>query len=538
MVASPQRRSILRSTASPVFVGREVEIGRLERGLRDVRLASIVGLAGVGKSALAQRFAGRWRGPVVCHHVRAGQLAAELLDDVRRSLAPPERGTPELATDGERLIDVADRLDRAAALAVIEDADRLGDAAGVLEALASRLGAGRVVTTSRTRIHDAASGPERVEIVLGGLDAAAAGELWARLDDLYGRRPGFVIAWQRTRGNPFYMRRAHAGDLDADDPVAATVAALDADQRRIALALALIGVPFPRDLALRLLPETATPEAARVAIRGLIAALVVEPAERGHLLVHDLLGDGLCAAASDEERVAAHRAIAGALEGASLGLIAGTRLRVRHLVAAAMIGQARDLLLARAPELVRSGGAGELLRGLDLVTTDDDSEARLARARAMARMLDLDRAYHEVVALGADRDDAGDQLRATFAHLAMLTLRLDVAERVSRAGLMSPTVAPELRIRFAMVHVLTATFQGDGRAARSTIERAAGGSPVPLVRGCAALSQAFSLWLEERDAEAEGPCIRPRRCFTTPWPFAPASWRRPSWSACSRAPAR
>jgi hypothetical protein len=522
--AAPQRRSI----ASPVFVGREAEVERLERGLRDVPLATIAGIAGVGKSALAQRFAARWSGPVVCHHVRAGAPAAELLDDLRRSLAPARQGTPELATDGERLSDLAERLDRAGALAVIEDADRLGRAAGeLLDRLASLLGAGRVVATSRTRLHEAASGPDRVEIVLGGLDLAAAGELWARLDDLYGPRAGFDVAWQRTRGNPFYLRRAHAGDLDADDPVAATVAALDPDQRRIALALALIGMPFPRDLALHLLPqERATPSAeaaARDAIRGLIAALVVEPAGRGHLLVHDLLGEGLCAAATADEQAAAHRAVAGALEAASppersprdgetwsctapwasLGLIATTRLRVRHMVAAGMIRPARDLLLARAPELVRSGGAGELLRGLDLVTSDDDGEARLARARAMARMLDLDRAYHEVVALGADREDAGDQLRATFAHLAMLTLRLDVAERVSRAGLLSPSVAPELRIRFAMVHVLTATFQGKGGDARSAIDRAAGAFPTPMVRGCAALSQAFSLWLEERDAEAE-----------------------------------
>ncbi len=526
MSAAPQRRSI----ASPVFVGREAEVERLERGLRDVPLATIAGIAGVGKSALAQRFAARWSGPVVCHHVRAGAPAAELLDDLRRSLAPARQVTPELATDGERLSDLAERLDRARALAVIEDADRLGPAAGeLLEQLASLLGAnaGRVVATSRTRLHEAASGPERVEIVLGGLEAAAAGELWARLDDLYGPRAGFDIAWQRTRGNPFYLRRAHAGDLDADDPVAATVAALDPDQRRIALALALIGMPFPRDLALRLLPqERARPRdeaPARDAIRGLIAALVVEPAGRGHLLVHDLLGEGLCAAASADEQVAAHRAVAGALEGASppersapdretvscsapsasLGLIATTRLRVRHMVAGGMIRPARDLLLARAPELVRSGGAGELLRGLDLVTSDDDGEARLARARAMARMLDLDRAYHEVVALGPEREDAGDQLRATFAHLAMLTLRLDVAERVSRAGLLSPSVAPELRIRFAMVHVLTATFQGNGDDARNAIDRAAGAFPTPMVRGCAALSQAFSLWLEERDAEAE-----------------------------------
>ncbi len=485
------------AVASTVFVGREEELGRLGRGLGEVGVATIVGLAGVGKSALAQRVAARWPGPVTRHHVRAGQLAAELLDDMRRGLAPADEQPPELRSDRERLADAAERLDRGGGLAVLEDLDRLGDgAADIVDAFAASLRRGRVVVTSRTRIDGAG---ERVEVVLGGLAMEPAQELWARLDDLYGRRSGFEAAWQRTRGNPFHLRRAHKGALDADDPVGDTVASLGDDERRLALSLALVGMPLAHEIAARLLPA----RVARAAIRGLIAKLVVDTTWCGELVVHDLLGEGLRAASSPQELAAAHRALADALEDAQLGLVTGTRLRVRHMAAAGLVRPARDLLLARAQELVRSGAAGELLRGLDLVTSDGDGEARLARARAMARMLDFGLAYDEMVALGADRPGASEQLRATFAHLAMLTLRLDVAERVSRAGLMSPSITPDLRVRFATVYLLTATYLGNGATARQAIEDAAAGFSTPLMKGYAALSRGFSLWLEERDADAD-----------------------------------
>jgi hypothetical protein len=499
------------SVGSPVFVGRAEELGRAERGLRELGLVTIIGLAGVGKSALAQRIASAWSGPVCRHHMRASQSAAELLDDLRRSCAGDAGQTPELRTDGERMADAAQRLDRSGSMALLEDIDRLGDAApDLLTALTASLGRARVVVTSRTRIYSAA-GPERVEIVLGGLEAGAARELWARLDDLYGARAGFEQALERTGGNPFFLRRAHEGNL-ADDPVGATVAALDAGERRIALALALVGMPMARDVASRLLPG----RAGRAAIEGLIAKLVVDSTWCGDLVIHDLLGDGLRAAAAPDELAAAHRALVDALEHEPLDLVAGTRLRVRHMAGAGLGRRARDLLLVRARELVRAGAAGELLRGLDLVTTEDDVEARLARARARARMLDFGGAYDELLALGAERPDASDHLRATFAHLALLTLRLDVAERVSRAALLSPTIMPELRGRLAPVYVLTMTYKGLGRAAREQMEQCAEELPTPMQRGYAAVVRAFSFWLEEQDAEAE-------QTMLAPWPVLRSS---------------
>ena len=517
ITSRPSRDSIRDRTAaqldmrapdgSPVFVGRVEELGRAERGLRDLGLVTIIGLAGMGKTALAQRIADTWQGPVSRHHVRAGQPVAELLDDLRRSFADDRGQTPELRTDGERLADAAERLERCRGMVLFEDVDRIGDGApDLLAALTASLRRARVIATSRTRIYGAA-GPERVEIVLGGLEVAAARELWARLDDLYGGRAGFEQAWERTGGNPFYLRRAHGGDL-ADDPVGATVAALDMGERQVALSLALIGMPLAREVASRLLPG----KAGRAAIEGLIAKLVVDTTWCGELVVHDLLGDGLRAAAGAGDLAAAHRALVEALDDAPLGLVAGTRLRVRHMAAGGLGRRARDLLLARARELVRAGAAGELLRGLDLVTSDDDVDARLARARARARMLDFGGAYDELLAIGADRPDASDHLRATFAHVALLTLRLDVAERVSRAALLSPTIMPELRGRLAPVYVLTMTYKGLGRAAREQMVQCAEELATPMQRGFAAVVRAFSYWLEEEDLEAE-------RTMLAPWPI-------------------
>ncbi len=481
-------------------MGREQEIERLTRGLRDVGVASVIGLAGVGKSALGQRFAATWEGRVSRHHAGVGQSAGELLDDVRRSLASEQEGTPELRTDDERLADVAERLDRAGALAVIEDIDRLGAAAPeILDFFGGALRSGRVLATSRTRVEHRADAPDRVEIVLGGLDEEAAGQLWARLDDLYGPRVGFVVAWERTAGNPFYLRRAHAGDLDAENPARAVLVSLDPEQRSLALALALVGQPLAHAVALRLSPG----DRARAAVRGLIGRLVIEPTGCGELAIHDLLGHELIAAAGAGEIESGHLAVAEALGGAGLESVLGIRLRVRHLAAAGRFRQARDLLLASASALVRGGGAGELLRGLDMVTCEGDAEARLARARVMARMLDFERAFSEVVSLGADRTDASPQLRASYAHLAMLTLRLDVADHVSREGLFATDIAPDLRIRYATVHVITATYRARGEAARSAVSSFAAGLTSPLARGYAEFSRAFSLWLEERDAEAD-----------------------------------
>ena len=57
--------------------------------------------------------------------------------------------------------------------------------------------------------HDASNALRVVHSGEGGVDA----QDWAQLDDLYGPAGEFDDAWQRSRGNPFLLRRARRRQL-------------------------------------------------------------------------------------------------------------------------------------------------------------------------------------------------------------------------------------------------------------------------------------------------------------------------------------
>src|ERR1700733_3786729 len=108
---SEERRSV---PPPPLFVGRAIELDRLKSVLLGdagprLRVAVIEGVAGVGKSALAQAFGGSFseakRGPIVSFRARSEPLGL-LLDDLRR-LSPGGR-VRERTSNSERLDDLAD----------------------------------------------------------------------------------------------------------------------------------------------------------------------------------------------------------------------------------------------------------------------------------------------------------------------------------------------------------------------------------------------------------------------------------------------
>jgi hypothetical protein len=478
-----------------LVIGRDAELARLETGLRLVPCAVILGLPGVGKSALARQLAAARPQPVTVHHASDGGSLGGLIDDLRRELGCGAART--LASEPERFADLAHELEGSGQLWLIEDADRIEGMDRLLTALSSQLRRARVVVTARGRIFAADRDPERVEIVLDGLAEPAARALWQHLDTLYGPARGFDAACRHSAGNPFLLRQAHAGITDREDPAAAAIATLEPDPRRLALALALTPEPVHRAMLVELLPGSRAESALHVLLR----RLIVEPAGDGRFAVHDLLRRALVRDADPEMMRAAHASLAAALERAPLDAVVRVRERARHLLGAQQRAAARALVLASAQDLIRAGSAAELLRCLNAVGDACDAEVQLARARTLVRMLDLHRAYDQLIALGADGATAGDDLRATLAHVAMLTGRLDVAARVSQAALASRGLALTLRVRLSTVHVLTRTAMGNGEDARAMACDAAGAPE--LVRAYLEFTRAFSLWLEERDAEAE-----------------------------------
>ncbi|MGZ3428965.1 MAG: AAA family ATPase, partial [Polyangia bacterium] len=96
-----------RPTSFAVFVGRAAELARLDEMVAQVPATIVVGVPGVGKSALAHAFAARWPGTVVRQRV-TGAPPSALLDDVRRQLC--HEPVEELSSDEERTADIARRL--------------------------------------------------------------------------------------------------------------------------------------------------------------------------------------------------------------------------------------------------------------------------------------------------------------------------------------------------------------------------------------------------------------------------------------------
>jgi hypothetical protein len=487
-----------------LFVGREAELARLATALPKVGFALLVGLPGVGKSALVARFAESWDGPVLRHRVIASQTGGALIDELRR--AHPQhtphtpQHTPNLVSDDERVADLARLLDREGTLLVLDDADRLdGNGRAMLADVIGRLARGKIVATARTHVFSVGEGQDRLQLVLDGLGRSAASELWTQLDLLYGARDEFEDAWVKSRGNPFYLRRAHVGDRGADPLLTDTVAALVGDDRALAIALAATDLPLNHATIAELLPDGR----GEPALGRLLGCLVAERVGGDQVAIHDLIRSAMLRVASPDELHHSHRRLAGALARAALDPVVEVRERFRHLLASGQRSVGRALVLGRATELIRLGGSGELIRCLDTLMADDDVEIRLARARVLARMLDLRRAFEDLSHLNATRETASARVRTSFAHLAMLTTRFALAERISRAALADTTLDPALTIRYAAIWLFTRTFQGHGADARARIAEVTHRISDPRSRGFLAFAAAYSFWLEERDVEAE-----------------------------------
>jgi len=159
------------------FVGRREELELLRRLVEQQRLVSLVGPPGIGKSALAARFAGSltrsaWPGGVLLVAARGVRGRAELAGLVARALVIDAR-RPTLEADvGRRLAE------RGPALLVLDDLDHGVRSAATL--VGDWLGAApelRVLVTAREPLRR--KGEQRMEVgPLGGRSLAEAVQLF------------------------------------------------------------------------------------------------------------------------------------------------------------------------------------------------------------------------------------------------------------------------------------------------------------------------------------------------------------------------
>jgi tetratricopeptide (TPR) repeat protein/DNA-binding winged helix-turn-helix (wHTH) protein len=490
-----------------LLVGRDTELAHLESMLASVSTALVYGVAGVGKSALLYALAGRFSGRVVYTRAQTGDSLATIVDDIRRQLA--KAPIPEIDDDGDRLLDLAKSLDAENALWAIDDFERIDEDARetIVRTLSAQLRSGRLVATSRVLVARAADDLDRIEVKLTGLDESSARALWARLDELYGASGGFDLAWPQSSGNPFYLRQAHAGGLDAADPIAHAVDALGADERCIAAAMALASSHLQSAQILDLLPE----ERSRDALERLHRQLLVELDGSGTCVLHDVVRERVLAALSAEERDATHARLADVLSQSEIDPIVRGREVCRHLHACRRYDAMDRYLVMHAVAFVRNGAARELFDLIERVPADGRSpDIRLVRARTLLRLLETRRAVDELEAMVASGDDRVE-VKLALANAAFLAGELDRARTVLEELAASQADAPadtHAAARACILHALVRTYQGEGTAAREqlrtydlTTSGAVGPNNIRSVYIRAAY--AFTCWVDERNEEAE-----------------------------------
>jgi hypothetical protein len=488
-----------------VFVGRDRELARLEAGLARAPVALIYGVAGVGKSALACAYAARWSGCVTYHRAREGDGPEDAALAIARRLAiDPPPGRVRL---DEALAAIGDRLDENAALLVLDDLHCFAPAerAGFLLSISEALVNARVIATSRERIGTPAEGPERLEIHLGGLDEPSARAAWSALDELYGEASGFERVWERVRGSPLLLRRAHAGGAAENDPIAAAIGELTPEERRIAAALALSDARLPPATIASLLETTDL----SAAIGALSRRLVIERDADGSCFLHDLFRVAIIADLSDAERRGMHERLASIAGTLGLPPADEAREMCRHLGALGRWERAGEYLVERSTDIVREGGARELLRCFDALPREHRSIlVQIERVRVLGRVLDLERGYAELerlVELGAE---PRVPLLLAFGQLASVTCHLAEGERAIAAVLAEAGLAPRTRMLAETAWAVLRAHAGACDEARDFLERAIGETRDPVHIGNLHLVIAFTHWIESRGERSAEPLRR------------------------------
>ncbi len=489
-----------------MFTGREAELERVESAFGQVKLAFIDGVAGVGKTTLALALAERWNQTVVFCRAAEETLEA-LIDDARLSLGPPQR--PEPADNPSRILDLVRRLEEQSALLIVDDAHLLGAeaCADLGNELALRLDRARAIFTSRQRWSKSVRSPEHMELHLEGLGPGAARRLWSGLDELYGTTDGFDAALDRSRGNPLFLRQAHAGPLADEDPLTRAVADLPPSARRLGVSLALAGQPLPSDVLQSVLGSEGPG-----ALRTLVLSLIVEVDGKKSVRLHDLFREALERSSNEGEIRELRSQLARAVMGSALEPRIRLREVTRQLGALARYAELEEFLLKQVGDAVRKGATGELLRCMDRVAASDRSMAlRIERARCIGRHYDQRLAFAELRKLLLESGpEPPPELRYALAEAAYDSCRAAEVLATLEPLIRERRVSEELYLDSLARYTAALTLVGRGEEGRAILAEEEKRTTEPAVRARLALHLAMLHNADEEYAEAAQTLARTR----------------------------
>ncbi|HEY1553544.1 MAG TPA: winged helix-turn-helix domain-containing protein [Kofleriaceae bacterium] len=444
------------------FVGRQHELAELKEQLAIVPLVSVHGALGSGKSRLVSELATMLGAPCTIVECYPGDRASALRSRAERALRCVPGTLAQMLTQTARVL-------------VIDDIQhlRIDEASSLLSPLVlGQTALGRVLVVGRDPLA-AGVGAAIGELELRGLDAEAAAQLWASLEEQFGPVDGaFDSAFGRTRGVPLALRREYARARFG--PAAWDIAALDAPSRAAIDALAILRQPVAPAAVAALAPGPimSVPGAANeAALTGLLARQLVDAVGDGRVVLHEVVRVDVLALLPPDSKQRLSAAAA-ELVASTAALAAGPRLawqagddgafgamdqitRVRevvwHWIAAGDRDRAADVLLADRELAARAGGAGEFEALLDALGDRPRPRRSTGDARETGQV--------GVVQLPIDPERAR----------ALAALRVEIAVRAGRftEAFERATAAPGSAS--PLVHAELVLASGDVAAARRAL---------------------------------------------------------------------
>lgn len=502
----------------PPFLGRQREIDQLTCALTDGFHAVVVGPLGSGKTRLARQLVGQTGSPghyVRCH---AGDRPEAVRARAERALSvAPGRLASALA---------------AGQILVLDDVHLIaGDLAATFEDVFGVSHCG-VVMFGR-ELPALPRSVQTATIELGGLDEAAARDLWAHLEETYGPTPAGSCeqALTSTCRLPLALRRAYA---EAAAGGSWDIAALDAPVRKALEVVAAVSAP----VAPSAVAAIAGANKVERELIELVSRQLIDPRDDGRFSAHDEVRKAVLDPMSADDRRALDSRCAEAIwadRGEYFGVlepIDRLRMAVRHRLAAGQRDQAIALVLERGPTCVARASGGEVLGIIAEITGDRAPDGPLAHLAAdvaarrghLARALELGgpscpvvaarlrwrtgdtgRARTELEQLSGDVDVDVDVAARAVAELVELDVVLgngdsarDRAESALVGGLGE---AGRAALHGAMAAVEIAC--GDDMAARAALGRAEAATGDSLIIACVRLRRAELLCREGRLRQAE-----------------------------------